>query len=150
MQVQRQAMGPYQTNCYIITVQGKDFIIDPGVDATQWVTTNVTNPIAILNTHGHFDHVWSNQAVKEQLNIPIYCPKEDIARQSAVTSEICGGFVKHSKLLFFVCVCVCPRYEVVLASNDLKKIKKIFLLRNGVTSAFSATSPPENRYVIQL
>ncbi len=78
MQIKIQPMGSYQTNCYIITVDGKDFIIDPGIDATEWVLNNVTNPIAILNTHGHFDHVWSNAAVKEALKIPIYCPKDDV------------------------------------------------------------------------
>jgi len=71
-------MGIYQTNCYIVTVDGKDLIVDPGVDATEWVVANVTNPVAILNTHGHFDHVWSNAAVQKALNIPIYCPKEDV------------------------------------------------------------------------
>jgi len=71
-------MGVYQTNCYIVTVNGKDLIIDPGVDATAWVLDNVTNPVAILNTHGHFDHVWSNAEVKKALNIPIYCPKDDV------------------------------------------------------------------------
>ena len=78
MQIKIQPMGSYQTNCYIVTVDGKDFIIDPGIDATEWVLNNVTNPIAILNTHGHFDHVWSNAAVKEALKIPIYCPKDDV------------------------------------------------------------------------
>jgi len=78
MKIKAMPMGPYQTNCYIITIDEKDFIIDPGVDATSWVVKNTTNPIAILNTHGHFDHVWSNQELKDQLNIPIYCPKDDI------------------------------------------------------------------------
>ncbi|MEA1914860.1 MAG: MBL fold metallo-hydrolase [Campylobacterota bacterium] len=77
MNIQIQPMGVYQTNCYIITVNDKDFIIDPGVDATSWVLSHCKNPIAILNTHGHFDHVWSNKEIKEALNIPIYCPKED-------------------------------------------------------------------------
>ena len=71
-------MGTYQTNCYIATVDGKDFIIDPGMGATQWVLDNVTNPVAILNTHGHFDHVWSNAEVQEKLRLPIYCPKGDV------------------------------------------------------------------------
>ena len=78
MQIKIQPMGSYQTNCYIVTVDGKDFIIDPGIDATEWVLNNVTNPVAILNTHGHFDHVWSDEAVKEALKIPIYCPKDDV------------------------------------------------------------------------
>ena len=77
MQIKIQPMGVYQTNCYIVTIDGKDLIIDPGVDATEWVINNTTNPIAILNTHGHFDHVWSNAQVKEKLNIPIYVPKDD-------------------------------------------------------------------------
>jgi len=77
MEIKIQPMGVYQTNCYIVTLDGKDLIIDPGVDATEWVLKNVNNPIAILNTHGHFDHVWSNAEVKEKLHIPIYCPKED-------------------------------------------------------------------------
>ena len=72
-----QPMGPYQTNCYIVSIDGKDLIIDPGVDATLWILENTTNPIAILNTHGHFDHVWSNKELQEKLYIPIYCPKDD-------------------------------------------------------------------------
>lgn len=73
-----QPMGVYQTNCYIVTEGGKDFIIDPGVDATEWVLKNVKNPVAILNTHGHFDHVWSNAELQKKLNIPLYTPKGDV------------------------------------------------------------------------
>ena len=78
MTVKVQPMGVYQTNCYIATVDGKDFIIDPGVDATQWVLENVTNPIAILNTHGHFDHVWSNAELQKKLGVKLYTPKGDV------------------------------------------------------------------------
>ncbi|WP_072680234.1 MBL fold metallo-hydrolase [Arcobacter sp. LA11] len=77
MGIKIQPMGDYQTNCYIVTVKDKDFIIDPGVGATSWVKQNVKNPIAILNTHGHFDHVWSNKELSELLNLKIYTPKED-------------------------------------------------------------------------
>jgi len=77
MTVKKQPMGPYQTNCYIATIDEKDFIIDPGVGALGWLKQHVKNPVAILNTHGHFDHVWSNQAVKEAFKIPIYVPKDD-------------------------------------------------------------------------
>ena len=78
MQIKKRPMGPYQTNCYIVTENGKDIIIDPGVDAAEWVKANVTNPVAILNTHGHFDHVWSNQELKEHFKIPLYTPKGDV------------------------------------------------------------------------
>jgi len=78
MEIKIQPMGGTQTNCYIVTIDKKDFIIDPGTGATKWVLNNVTNPVAILNTHGHFDHVWSNHEVQEALKIPLYCPKDDI------------------------------------------------------------------------
>jgi len=77
VKIKIQPMGDYQTNCYIVTVNDKDFIIDPGIDAVSWVKQNVTNPVAILNTHGHFDHVWSNKELKNDLNLNIYCPSED-------------------------------------------------------------------------
>ncbi|MEO1938089.1 MAG: MBL fold metallo-hydrolase [Sulfurimonas sp.] len=77
MSIKVQPMGPYQTNCYIVTKDGKDIIIDPGVDATEWVKENVTNPVAILNTHGHFDHVWSNAELQRELGVKLYTPKQD-------------------------------------------------------------------------
>ncbi len=77
MKIKRQPMGDYQTNCYIVSVDEKDIIIDPGIGATQWVVENVKNPVAILNTHGHFDHVWSNAELQEKLKVPLYTPKDD-------------------------------------------------------------------------
>lgn len=70
-------MGDYQTNCYIVTINDKDLIIDPGVNAFSWIKGNVKNPVAILNTHGHFDHVWSNQEVKKNYKIKLFIPKDD-------------------------------------------------------------------------
>ncbi len=78
MDILKKPMGDYQTNCYIVRIGGKEIIIDPGVGATEWVMANVTNPVAILNTHGHFDHVWSNHELQEKLGIPLYTPKGDV------------------------------------------------------------------------
>ena len=78
MKIKHKACGSYGTNCYIVTIDGKDIIIDPGMDAVSWVCKNVENPIAILNTHGHFDHVWSNAELTSKFNIPLYAPKNDI------------------------------------------------------------------------
>jgi len=77
MQIKVKPMGDYQTNCYILNIDNKDYIIDPGINATAWVVKNCKNPVAILNTHGHFDHIWSNAELSKKLNIPIYCPKDD-------------------------------------------------------------------------
>ncbi|GHV08474.1 hydrolase [Campylobacterota bacterium] len=74
-----KAMGRgYQTNCYILSASGSSLIIDPGIDAAEWVIENAKNPLAILNTHGHFDHVYSNASLQEKLHIPIYIHAEDV------------------------------------------------------------------------
>jgi glyoxylase-like metal-dependent hydrolase (beta-lactamase superfamily II) len=78
MKIKVQPMGDYQTNCYIVHINDMDFIIDPGMGATEWVIQNISNPVAILNTHGHFDHVWSNAELQKRLKIPLYTPKEDV------------------------------------------------------------------------
>ncbi len=77
MQIKMQPMGNTQTNCYIVTIDDKDLIIDPGMGATKWVMDSVKNPIAILNTHGHYDHIWSNDELQKALKIPLYVPKDD-------------------------------------------------------------------------
>lgn len=77
MQIISQACGSYETNCYIIKHEKGDFIIDPGQGALEFVKKNTQHPQAIFNTHGHFDHVWDNAAVKSELNIPIYIHKND-------------------------------------------------------------------------
>jgi glyoxylase-like metal-dependent hydrolase (beta-lactamase superfamily II) len=45
--------------------------------AMNWIRDNTSNPIAVLNTHGHFDHVWSNDAVQNEFKIPLYIQKDD-------------------------------------------------------------------------
>lgn len=77
MELLSKAFGVYQTNCYILKSDIGDFIIDPGVESSSWVIANTSSPLAILNTHGHFDHIWCNADLKKHFNIPIFCPKED-------------------------------------------------------------------------
>ncbi|TQR61062.1 MBL fold metallo-hydrolase [Campylobacter troglodytis] len=77
MQILAQACGAYSTNCYILKHEKGDFIIDPGQNAFEFIKKNVTRVCAVLNTHGHFDHVWDNAAVKEEFKVPIYIHKDD-------------------------------------------------------------------------
>jgi glyoxylase-like metal-dependent hydrolase (beta-lactamase superfamily II) len=74
MEILVKPCGEFYTNCYIVD---KKIIIDPGVGAFEFVKEHVKDPIAIINTHGHFDHVWDNQKIKEYFNIPIYIHKDD-------------------------------------------------------------------------
>ncbi|KGI57021.1 MBL fold metallo-hydrolase [Campylobacter sp. MIT 97-5078] len=77
MQILKKACGAYGTNCYILKSEQGDFVIDPGDGAFDFVKQNTTQVKAILNTHGHFDHVWDNEAVKRHFKAPIYIHQFD-------------------------------------------------------------------------
>lgn len=77
MKVLFKSCGSYQTNCYIVSKNGFELIIDPGENAFKFVIENVKNPIAILNTHGHSDHIFSNVSLKNLFNIDVYIHKDD-------------------------------------------------------------------------
>ena len=73
--------GDLQTNCYIIISKktGNSLVVDAGMEAAPWVASQVQNPLAILNTHGHFDHVWSNAELKKLWpKTPVVCPRDTI------------------------------------------------------------------------
>ena len=77
MQILSKACGSYQTNCYVLKTDNGEIIIDPGVNAYEWLLGVCKNPIAVLNTHGHFDHVWDNEKVQKGFDIPLFTPKDD-------------------------------------------------------------------------
>lgn len=92
MQILKQACGAYETNCYILNTHKGEFIIDPGVNAYDFIKLHVKKPLAILNTHGHFDHVWDNAKIRSEFNIPIYIHKND---EFFLQDPYNQGFEKH-------------------------------------------------------
>lgn len=73
-----RAFGAYETNCYIVQTPQGEFIIDPGMGSAQWVLESSPNPLAILLTHGHFDHIFDVAKIKAaRPEIPLYCPRDD-------------------------------------------------------------------------
>lgn len=75
MKIYPMPVGDYQANCYIISNQNQALIIDPGDEAPKIITylaTKALQPVAILLTHGHFDHIGALEAVMKQYEIPVY------------------------------------------------------------------------------
>lgn len=78
MLIESKAFGTYETNCYIIHHDNKQWIIDPGMGAFDWILKKCPNPQAILLTHGHFDHIFDVAPLKKYFSqLQIFCPKED-------------------------------------------------------------------------
>lgn len=69
-------LGPVQTNCYIIQDEEKNcLIIDPGEESTKIITYiehEQLKPVAILLTHGHFDHIGAVDPVRDHFNVAVY------------------------------------------------------------------------------
>ena len=82
IQFHKITAGPFQENGYLIHGENdkKCFIIDPGDSPQlyiQKIEDNGLTPIAILNTHGHIDHVHAVQPLKDHYKIPFYISKND-------------------------------------------------------------------------
>lgn len=61
---------PFAENSYVLHVPGRNdcIVVDPGFEPDlilEYLTDESLKPAAILNTHGHVDHIAGNQAIKE-------------------------------------------------------------------------------------
>jgi glyoxylase-like metal-dependent hydrolase (beta-lactamase superfamily II) len=83
MIVEKLVVGPLQENCYIVGEDdsGEGIIIDPGDEAQRIVAAAQRLGLtvrAIVNTHGHVDHIAAAQAVKETLGARLYLHPGDL------------------------------------------------------------------------
>lgn len=75
--------GPLQANCYLVArTTGSDcVIVDPGMEATadvgRVVAENALVPVAVLLTHGHFDHMWCASEVAGAHGVPVWVHPAD-------------------------------------------------------------------------
>lgn len=75
-------VGNLDTNCYIVTDESTldCAIIDPGDESNtilDYVESNNLHPVAIMLTHGHFDHKNAADTIAEELDIPVWVHEED-------------------------------------------------------------------------
>lgn len=97
MIIKTLTVGSLQTNCYLLTDEQaqQTIIIDPGDEADFITTTILENkltPVAILLTHGHYDHCLgvlelqlnfptrNASSIADRVgNIPVYLHKNDLS-----------------------------------------------------------------------
>ena len=84
MKIDRLILGSFETNCYILreTEAPKDcLIVDTGLEAGELVdflARHKLNPVAVVLTHGHIDHVTGTVALRQNFpEIKVYIHKLD-------------------------------------------------------------------------
>jgi len=88
--------GPWGTNCWILAPGAGEqcVIVDPGKDAAPGIEDAVRehrlDPVAVLLTHGHIDHVWSVVPVCGARGIPAYLHPDDRALLTDPMAGISG------------------------------------------------------------
>jgi glyoxylase-like metal-dependent hydrolase (beta-lactamase superfamily II) len=84
VRVKKFVAGYLKTNTYLVfsDLDNTAIIIDAGggLDAIdKFLIENRLNVVALLITHGHFDHITIAKQLKEKYNLSIYIHKEDEA-----------------------------------------------------------------------
>ena len=78
MEIKKYVLGPLATNTYML-IEGNDVIlIDPASKAEKLIELlGDYNLVAILLTHGHFDHIKAVDGLYEHYHCPVYLHQDD-------------------------------------------------------------------------
>lgn len=103
LKVETYVLGPVTTNCYFaINEDTKEtLIIDPADKAdviAQKINEEALKPVAILLTHGHFDHILAAAEIAEGFQIPIYASKEEKELLETPSLNLCAMIRKNISL----------------------------------------------------
>lgn len=79
MKVDKLITGLFRTNTYVLEIDDKLILIDPACKAEKlYPYLQEKELLAILLTHGHFDHIKACDDLYKKYKVPIYLNKEDL------------------------------------------------------------------------
>lgn len=92
MIIEKLEVGPIMANCYIVGCEKtqKGVVIDPGGDTDRILKRIADLKIdveALINTHGHFDHVGANKRMKSETGAPLMIHPEDAPMLSRLSQD---------------------------------------------------------------
>lgn len=84
MKIDRLILGDFQTNCYVVRAEESSsdcLVVDAGLDAEELLdllARHRLNPVAVILTHGHVDHIVGVAALRRQFPpVRLYIHKLD-------------------------------------------------------------------------
>lgn len=99
-EVLRYIVGPVCTNCYLLVNHktGELLVVDPG-DQAQLIEKQIektgAKPVAILLTHGHFDHAGAAEELADKYQISIYAYEAERETLEDPGLNLCGMIGEH-------------------------------------------------------
>ena len=108
-QIVHLVVGPVQTNCYLVMNQKtkETIIVDPGAEADRIVsalTKMQAKPVAILLTHGHFDHAGAAASLAEKYGLLVYAHEKEAETLADsrinLSGPMAGGAVTYHADIF--------------------------------------------------
>lgn len=70
----------FASNCYIVHNGQEAFVVDPSISEKKIIAKLNENGLTlkgILLTHGHFDHIWCAQQLRDETGAPLYIHELD-------------------------------------------------------------------------
>lgn len=109
--------GLFDSNTYVCPTSepGACLVIDPGLDAAAIeaaLAAAALRPVAVVCTHGHFDHVGSAAVLQQRFDIPVYLHRAD-ERTARTSNFLMMAFKIDGRVTL-------PRFELVGESGVLR------------------------------
>ena len=121
--VDMYVVGPVQTNCYfVVNDETKEMIIiDPGAMAKQLaerIRRDGYQPVAILLTHGHFDHATAAEELAKAFGIEIYAHEDE--KETLEDAELNASWMMGEQQVFHADRFLKDEQELELAGFSIK------------------------------
>ncbi len=118
MQIYTLVVGELRVNCYIIAQENAKecVIIDPGEDGErilQFLRQKELNPVYIINTHGHIDHIGANSFIARQTEAKILIHENDARMLHDPISNLSSFLGNHKTT---------PQADRVLKDGDMLEV----------------------------
>jgi hydroxyacylglutathione hydrolase len=102
MKYEMVVVGALETNCYLVYCEESSecAVVDPGAEPERiirQISSLELEPVILIDTHGHVDHVGANKDIKEKYDIPLCIHSLDSRMLDNILATTMGLFLGAKK-----------------------------------------------------